>query len=49
MKINNKRELQNITINCSADTDYKNFIKIYREYTKETYSFFDNRYNITNK
>ena len=49
MKINNKRELQNIAINCSADTDCKNFIKIYREYTKETYSFFDNRYNITNK
>ena len=30
MKINNKRELQNIAINHSADTDYKEFIKIYR-------------------
>ena len=28
MKINNKRELQNIAINHSADIDYKDFIKI---------------------
>ena len=33
MKINNKRELQNIAINHSADIDYKDFIKIYRECT----------------
>ena len=39
MKINNKREVQNITINHSADIDYKDFIKIYRECTKEPYSF----------
>ena len=30
MKINNKRELQNIEINHSADIDYQDFIKIYR-------------------
>ena len=28
MKINNKRKLQNIAINHSADIDYGNFIKI---------------------
>ena len=39
MKINNKRELQNIAINNSADIDYKDFIKIYRECTKEPYNF----------
>ena len=39
MKINNKRELQNIAINHSADIDDKDFIKIYRECTKETYNF----------
>ena len=39
MKINNKRELQNIAINHSADIDYKYFMKIYREFTKEPYSF----------
>ena len=39
MKINNKRELQNIAINHSADIDYGNFMKIYRECTKEPYNF----------
>ena len=40
MKINNKKELQNIAINHSADIDYKDFVKIYRECTKELYFFF---------
>ena len=35
MKMNNRRELQNIAINHSAETDYKDFMKIYRECTKE--------------
>ena len=39
MKIDNKRKLQNIAINYSADIDYKGFVKIYREYKKEPYSF----------
>ena len=39
MKINNKRELQNIAINHSVDIDYQDFIKIYRECTKKPYSF----------
>ena len=39
MKVNNRKELQNITINRSADIDYKDFIKIYRECTKEPYNF----------
>ena len=39
MKSNNKRELQSIAINHSADINYKDFVKIYREYTKKTYSF----------
>ena len=39
MKINNKRELQNIAINRSEDIDYKDFIKIYRECTKKPYKF----------
>ena len=39
MKINNKRELQNIAINYSADIDYQDFKKIYRECTKEPYNF----------
>ena len=39
MKINKKRELQNIAINHSADIDYQDFKKIYRECTKEPYNF----------
>ena len=40
MKINNKRELQQIAINYLADIDYKDFMKIYRHCTKEPYFFF---------
>ena len=32
MKIHNKRELQNIAINHSADIDYNDFLKIYRKF-----------------
>ena len=39
MKIPNKRELQQIALNHSSDIDFKNFIKIYKKYTKEPYSF----------
>ena len=39
MKIINKRELQNIAINHSADIDYKDFMKIYRECIKEPFNF----------
>ena len=38
MKINNKRELQNIAINHSADNDFKDFMKIYKKCTREPYS-----------
>ena len=39
IKINNKRELQNIAINHSADINHKGFVKIYRQCTKEPHSF----------
>ena len=39
MKINNKRELQNIAIDCSADIDYQDFMKIYRQCTNEPFNF----------
>ena len=38
-KLNNKRELQNIAINHSGDIDYKDFIKIYRDCTKQPFNF----------
>ena len=41
MKIQHKRELQQIAIDHSADTDYKGFLKIYGNCTNEPYSFFN--------
>ena len=38
MKINNRKELQNIAINHSADIDYKDFRNVYRKCTKEPYN-----------
>ena len=38
-KVNNRRELQNIAIDHSVDIDYINLLKIYRNCTKEPYSF----------
>ena len=40
MKSHSKRELQQIAINLSADIDYKDVLKIYRNCTNEPYSFF---------
>ena len=39
MKIPNKRELQQTALNHSSDIDFKDFMKIYKKYTKEPYSF----------
>ena len=39
MKINNRKELQNIAISHSEDIDYNDFMNIYRKCTKELYSF----------
>ena len=38
-KLINRRELQNIANNHSADFDYEDFIKIYRVCTKEPFNF----------
>ena len=38
-KINSKTEIQNIAINHSADIDYKDFVKIYRECTTKPFNF----------
>ena len=37
MKIPNKRERQQIALNHSSDIDFKDFMKIYKKYTKEPY------------
>ena len=38
-KLNLKRDLQNIAINHSSDIDYKGFVKIYKNCTKDPYNF----------
>ena len=42
IKIPNKRELQQIALNHSSDIDFKDFMNIYKKYTKELYSFLVN-------
>ena len=42
MKIPNIRELQQITSSQSSDIDFKDFMKLYKDYTKEPYSFLVN-------
>ena len=42
MEIPIKRELQPIALNHSLDIDFKDFMKIYKKYTKERYSFLVN-------
>ena len=42
MEILIKRELQQIVLNHSSDTDFKDFIKIFKKCTAEPYSFLVN-------
>ena len=39
MKIPNKTELQQTAYNHSTDIGFKDFMKLYKDYTKEPYSF----------
>ena len=42
MKILNKRELHQVALNHSSDIDFKDFMKIYKKWTAEPYSFLVN-------
>ena len=42
MKIPNKRELKQIAFNHLSDIYFKDFMKFYKDYTKELYSFLVN-------
>ena len=42
MKIPNKREFQQIASNHLSDIDFKDFMKLYKDYVKESYSFLMN-------
>ena len=39
MKIHNKKELQQIVSTHSSEIDFKDFMKLYKEYTKEVFAF----------
>ena len=39
MKVPNKKELQEIALNHPSDIDFKDFIKIYKNCTAESYFF----------
>ena len=42
MKIPNKRELQQIALNHLFDIEFKDFMKLYKDYSKEPFSFLVN-------
>ena len=42
MKTPNKRELQQIASNHSSDSDFKNFMKLFKDHNKRPYSFLVN-------
>ena len=42
MKIPNKRELQQIASNHSSDIEFKDFMELYKDYTKDPFSFLVN-------
>ena len=42
MNIPNKRELQQIVFNHSSDIDFKDFMKFYKNYSKESFAFLVN-------
>ena len=42
MKIPNKKEIQQIASNHWSDIHFKDFMKLYKDYTKESYSLLVN-------
>ena len=46
MRIPNKRELQQIPSNYPFDIDFKDFVKLYKDYFKKPFSFLVNDTNL---
>ena len=42
MNISNKKELQQLASNHSSEIDFRNFVKLYKDYTKKPYLFIVN-------
>ena len=49
MKIPKKKELQQIPSNHSSDTEFKDFMKLYKDYAKKDIFIFSERYKFTIK
>ena len=47
MKIQSRKELQNIAQENSGDIDFKDFLKTYKDYTRRTLFLHDHQYNST--
>ena len=47
MKIPSKKELQHITLNHSSDSEFKDFMKLYKDYTKELCWFLVNNASLS--
>ena len=47
LKVANKRELQQIVPNHSCDNEFKDLMKLYRDYTKKPFSFLVNDTTLT--
>ena len=42
MNISNKKELQQLASNHSSEIDFRNFVNLYKDYTKKPYLFIVN-------
>ena len=47
MKILNKSELQQRVLNHSSDIEFKDFMKLYKDFTREPFSFVMNDITLT--
>ena len=47
MKIPNERELHQIASNNLSHSEFKEFMKLCKDYTKEPFPIFSERYNFT--
>ena len=47
MKIPNEKEVQHITFNHSSDIEFKDFMKLYKDYTKELCSLLVNNTSLS--
>ena len=47
MKITHKRELQQLASNHLSNIEFKDFVRLYKDYTKQAFFIFSEKYNFT--